>query len=57
MGALAGSVIFMYLSGLKKDYGGKKCVFSEIRNKEKVGQDRSGSGRKFQMDDIEDLHF
>ena len=40
----------MYLSGLRKDYGGKRCVFNEERNKGKVGQDRSGRGREFQMD-------
>ena len=40
----------MYLSRLKKDYGGKRCVFNEERNKGKVGQDRSGRGRAFQMD-------
>ena len=39
----------MYLSGLK-NYGGKRCVFNEERNKGKVGQDRSGRGREFQMD-------
>ena len=41
MGTQAESVISMYLSGLKKDYGG---------NKGKVGQDQSGRGREFQMD-------
>ena len=40
----------MYLSGLKKDHGGKRCVFNEERNNGKVGQDRSGRGREFQMD-------
>ena len=50
MGTQAESVISMYLSGLKKDYGGKRCVFNEERNKGKVGQDRSGRGREFQMD-------
>ena len=30
-GTLAESVISMYLSGLKKDYGGKRCVFNEER--------------------------
>ena len=35
----------MYLSGFLKDYGGKRCVFNEERNKGKVGQDRSGRGR------------
>ena len=40
----------MYLSELKKDYGGKTCVFNEERNKGKVGQDQSGRGREFQMD-------
>ena len=50
MGALDGSVISMYLFGLKKDYGGIRCVFNEERNKGKVGQDRSGRGRGFQMD-------
>ena len=34
----------------KKSYGGKRCVFNEERNKGKVGQDRSGRGREFQMD-------
>ena len=34
----------------KKGYGGKRCVFNEERNKGKVGQDRSGRGREFQMD-------
>ena len=39
---------YLYLSGyLKKDYGGKRCVFNEERNKGKVGQDRSGRGREF----------
>jgi hypothetical protein len=27
-GYTAESVISMYLSGLKKDYGGKRCVFN-----------------------------
>ena len=49
-GYTAESVISMYLSGLKKDYGGKRCVFNEERNKGKVGQNRSGTGREFQMD-------
>ena len=49
-GYTAESVIFMYLSGLKKDYGGKRCVFNEERNKGKDGQDRSERGREFQMD-------
>ena len=40
----------MYLSGFLKDYGGKRCVFNEERNKGKVGQDRSGRGREFLMD-------
>ena len=40
----------MYLSRFLKDYGGKRCVFNEERNEGKVGQDRSGSGREFQMD-------
>ena len=40
----------VYLSGLERDYGGKRCVFNEERNKGKVGQDRSGRGREFQMD-------
>ena len=35
---------------LKKVYGGKRCVFKEERNKCRVGQDRSASGREFQMD-------
>ena len=34
----------------KKDYGGKWCVINEVRNKSKVGQDRSGRGSEFQMD-------
>ena len=46
-GTLAGSVI-LYVR-VKKDYGGKRCVFSEERNKGKVGQDRSGRGREFQI--------
>ena len=50
MGTQAEAVISMYLSGLKKDYGGKRCVFNEQRNKGKVGQDRSGRKREFQMD-------
>ena len=50
MGTQAESVNSMYLSGLKKDYDGKRCVFNEERNKGKVGQDRSGRGREFQMD-------
>ena len=49
MGIQAKSVISVYLSGLKKDYGGKRCVFNEERNKGKVGQDRSVKGREFQM--------
>ena len=44
MGTQAESAISVYLSGLKKDYGGKRCVFNEERNKGKVGQDRSGRG-------------
>ena len=42
----------MYLSRFLKDYiyGGKRCVFNEERNKGKVGQDRSGRVREFQMD-------
>ena len=47
MGTQAESAISVYLSGLKKDYGGKRCVFNEERNKGKVGQDRSGRGREF----------
>ena len=50
MGTQAESVISMYLSGLKKDYGGKRCVFNEERNNGKIGQDRSGRGTDFQMD-------
>ena len=50
MGTQAESVISMYLSGLKKDYGRKRCVFNEERNKGNVWQDRSGRGREFQMD-------
>ena len=49
-GYTAESVISMYLFGFKKDYGGKRCVFNEERNKGKVGQDRSEKGREFQMD-------
>ena len=45
-GYTAESVISMYLSGLKKDCDGKRFVFNEG----KVGQDRSGRGREFQMD-------
>ena len=40
----------MYLSGLKKDYDGKRCAFNEERNEGKVGQDQSGRAREFQMD-------
>ena len=40
----------MYLSRFLKGYGGKRCVFNEERNEGKVGQDRSGRGREFQMD-------
>ena len=50
MGTLAGSVIPCICPDFKKDYGGKRCVFNEERNKGKVGQDRSGRGREFQMD-------
>ena len=50
VGTQSESVLSMYLSGLKKDYGGKRCVFNEERNTGKVGQDRSGRGREFQMD-------
>ena len=49
MGALDGSVISMYLSGFLKVYR-KRCVFKEEINEGKVGQDRSGKGREFQMD-------
>ena len=49
-GYTAESVIFMYLSGFKKYYGLKRCVFNEEGNKGKVGQDRSERGREFQMD-------
>ena len=35
---------------VKKDYGGKRCVFKEERNEGKVGHDRSERGREFQMD-------
>ena len=38
-GYTAESVISMYRSGLKKDYGGKRCVFNKKRNQAKVGQD------------------
>ena len=31
-------------------HGGKRCVLDEERNKGKIGQDRSGRGREFQMD-------
>ena len=34
----------------EKAYGGKRCVFKEERNKCRVGQDRSASGREFQID-------
>ena len=51
VGTHAESVISMYLSGLKKDYGGKRCVFNEERKKGKVGQDRTRRGREFQMDE------
>ena len=44
------SQLFPCYPGFKKDYGGKRCVFNEERNKGKVGQDRSGRGREFQMD-------
>ena len=50
MGTQAESVISMYLSGLKKDYGENRCVFNEERNKGKVEQDRSWRGREFQID-------
>ena len=50
MSALAGSVISMYLSGFKKSLWWEKVCFIEKRNKGKVGQDRSGRGREFQMD-------
>ena len=50
MGTLAGSVIPCICPDFLKDYGGKRCVFNEERNKGKVGQDRSGRGREFQMD-------
>ena len=35
---------------IKKVYGGKRCVFKEERNKCRVGQDRSASGRELQID-------
>ena len=38
MGTQAESVISMYLSGLKKDYGGKRCVFNEERNRARLGR-------------------
>ena len=51
MGTQAGLVIPCICPGLKKKYyGGKRCVFNEERNKGKVGQDRCGRGREFQMD-------
>ena len=49
MGALAGSVIFMYLSGFLKSLWCERCLFDAERSKGKVGQDRSGKGREFQM--------
>ena len=36
--------------GQKGVYGGKRRVFKEERNKGRVGPDRSGRGREFQMD-------
>ena len=36
MGTQAESVISMYLSGLKKDYGGKRCVFNEERTRARL---------------------
>ena len=50
VGTLAGSVIPSICPDYKKDYGGKRCVFNEERNKGKVRQDRSGRGSEFQMD-------
>ena len=41
----------MYLSRFLEDYGGKRCVFNEERNKGKVRQDQSGRGREFQIDE------
>ena len=50
MSASVGSVISMCPSGLKKVYGGKRCVFKDERNRGRVGHVRSGRGREFQMD-------
>ena len=50
MGTLAGSVISCICPDYKKDYGGKRCVFNEERNKGKVGHDRCERGSEFQMD-------
>ena len=51
VGTLVGSVVSMCPSGFKKKvYGGKRCVFNKERNKGRVGQDRSASGRKIQTD-------
>ena len=38
-------------SGFKKIYGRKRRVFKPERNKGRVGQDRSATGREFQIDE------
>ena len=51
VGTLIGSIVSMCPSWfIKKVYGGKRCVFKEEKNKCRVGQDRSSSGREFQID-------
>jgi len=50
VGTLIGSVVPSVSLGFKKIYGGKRCVFNEERNKDRVGQDRSARGREFQID-------
>ena len=52
VGAPAGSVISMYLSGFKRTIQREKVCFNKERNESKVGQDRSGRGREFQMDEV-----
>ena len=48
VGTLVGSVVSMCPSWfIKKFYEGKRCVFKEERNKCRVEQDRSSSGREF----------